>query len=97
MSGLAYHGVDAATHRQRVKDLAAAGLRPVALNISGDPGDPRYAAVWLERPGPDWKVVQDLSSGEYQARFDELTGQGYAPTILTATGPAGSERYARRV
>jgi CubicO group peptidase (beta-lactamase class C family) len=94
MSGLAYHGVDAGTHRQRVNDLAAAGLRPVAINISGDPGDPRYAAVWLERPGPDWKVVQDLPSGEYQARFDELTGQGYAPTILTATGPAGSERYA---
>jgi Bacterial tandem repeat domain 1 len=53
MSGIAaYHGLDAATHQQRVNDLAAAGLRPVALDVSGDPVDPRYAAVWLERPGP---------------------------------------------
>ena len=90
----AYHGVDAATHQQRVNDMAAAGFRPVALNVSGDPADPRYAAVWLERPGPPWKAVQDLSSNEYQARFEELTGQGHALTIVTATGPAGDERYA---
>jgi hypothetical protein len=95
MSGIAaYHGLDAATHQQRVNDLAAAGLRPLALDVSGDPVDPRYAAVWLERPGPPWKAVQDLSSNEYQARFEELTGQGYALTIVTATGPVGSERYA---
>ena len=95
MSGFAaYHGVDAATHRRRVNDLAATGLRPVALNVSGDPADPRYAAVWLERPGPPWEAVQDLSSSEYQARFEELTGQGYALTIVTATGPFGGERYA---
>lgn len=95
MSGFAaYHGLDAATHQQRVNDLAAAGLRPVALNVSGDPADPRYAAVWLERPGPPWKAVQDLTSSEYQARCEELTGQGYALTIVTATGPVGSERYA---
>jgi hypothetical protein len=43
---------------------------------------------------PPAKAVQDLSSGQYQARFDELTGQGYALTIVTASGPAGSERYA---
>jgi CubicO group peptidase (beta-lactamase class C family) len=95
MSGVAaYHGLDAVTHRQRGNELAAAGLRPVALNVSGDQADPRYAAVWLERPGPPWKAVQDLTSSEYQARFEELTGQGYALTIVTATGPVGSERYA---
>ena len=40
----AYHGVDAVTHQRRVDELAPAGFRPVALNVSGDPGDARYAA-----------------------------------------------------
>ena len=46
----AYHGVDAALHQRRVDEAGAAGFRPVALNVSGDPGDARYAAVWVERP-----------------------------------------------
>jgi CubicO group peptidase (beta-lactamase class C family) len=95
MSGfIAYHGADASTHQQRVNDLAPAGFRPVALNVSGDPADARYAAVWVERPGPAWWAVHGLGAEDYQARFDELTGQGYAPTIVTATGPVGSEIFA---
>jgi CubicO group peptidase (beta-lactamase class C family) len=96
MSGFeAYHGVDAATHQQRVDNLAPAGFRPVALNVSGDPHDPRYAAVWVARPGgPAWVAVHGLSAQAYQDKFNELTGQRYAPTIVTATGPAGSESFA---
>jgi hypothetical protein len=66
----------------------------VALNVPGDPGDARYAAVWVERPGPAWWAVHGLDAAACQARFDELTGQGYAPTILTATGPASGEIFA---
>lgn len=66
----------------------------MALNVSGDPGDARYAAVWVERPGPAWWAVHGLDAAACQARFDELTGQGYAPTILTATGPASGEIFA---
>ncbi|GAB3408824.1 hypothetical protein GCM10027569_22240 [Flindersiella endophytica] len=71
--------------------MASAGFRPVALNVSGDPRDARYAAVWVALPGPAWVAVHGLTAADYQARFSELTSQGYAPTILTATGPAGGE------
>ena len=83
MSGFtAYHDVDAATHQHRVDDLGPAGFRPVALNVSGQPGDPRYAAVWVARPGPAWQAVHGLPGGEYQARFDELTGhEGRAQAV----------------
>src|SRR4051812_34091999 len=91
---VAYHGGDAATHQQRVDDLGSAGFRPVALNVSGDPEAARYAAVWVQRSGAAWSAVHDLSAEDYQARFTELTGQGYAPIIVTATGPAGNEIFA---
>ena len=90
----AYHQLDSAAHQQRVNDLAAAGFRPVAMNVSGDPGDARYAAVWVRRPGSAWTAVHDLSAAGYQTRFDELTARGYAPTIVTATGPVGREIFA---
>lgn len=91
---VAYHGVDGAAHQQRVADLAARDFRPVVLNVSGDPGSPRYAAAWVRRPGPAWQAIHGLGAGEYQARFTELTGRGYAPVIVTATGPAGRAVFA---
>src|SRR2546423_3044269 len=95
MSGFAaYHGVDAATHQRRVDDLARAGFRPVALNVSGNPGDRLYAAVWVARSGPTWQAFDGLNAEDYRTRFDELTGHGYARTIVTATGPAGREVFA---
>src|SRR5690348_4281262 len=83
----AYHGVDSATHQQRVDELSNAGFCPVSLGVYGDPGDARYNAVWLQRPGPAWWAVHNLSAADYQAKFNELTAEGYAPTIVTATGP----------
>ncbi|MCW2527662.1 MAG: hypothetical protein JWM76_2522 [Pseudonocardiales bacterium] len=90
----AYHGVDASTHQQHVNDALAQGFRPVALDVSGDPGDARYAAVWTDEPGSGWAAVHGLDSGAYQAKFTELTGQGYAPMIVTATGGDGREIFA---
>src|SRR5262245_14127116 len=90
----AYHGVDAATHQNNVDELSRAGFRPIALNVSGDPNDATYAAVWVRRPGSLWYAVHGLNAKDYQSRFDELTNLGFAPTIVSATGPVGSEIFA---
>ncbi len=84
---VAYHGVDAAEHQRRVDELAPQGFRPTSLSVSGDPADARYAAVWLQRPGPAWVALHGATADQYQARFDELTAQGFAPTLVSATGP----------
>jgi CubicO group peptidase (beta-lactamase class C family) len=90
---VAYHGATAEDHQARVDELAPQGFRPISLSVSGDPDDARYTAVWVQRPGPAWWAVHGLSSGEYQARFDELTGAGYAPVVVSATGPAERTRF----
>ncbi|HET7231421.1 MAG TPA: serine hydrolase [Longimicrobium sp.] len=84
---IAYHGVTAAQHQARGDALASRGFRPISLNVSGDPADARYAAVWVQRPGTEWRTVHGYTAGAYQARFDELVAQGFAPTLLSATGP----------
>lgn len=84
---VAYHGATAADHQAHVNTLAPQGYRPISLNVSGDPADARYAAVWVQRPGPAWFAVHGLTADQYQSRFNELTTQGFVPTLLSATGP----------
>jgi CubicO group peptidase (beta-lactamase class C family) len=90
----AYHGVSAVTHQERVDQLSSQGYRPISLSVSGDPGDARYSAVWVQRPGSAWWAVHGLSAVEYQTRFDDLTGQGYAPVLVSATGAANQAIFA---
>src|SRR5262245_51205437 len=90
---IAYHGVTSADHQARVDTLAPQGFRPTALNVSGDPVDARYAAVWVQRPGPRWFAIHGFTAAQYQVRFDQLTGQGFAPTLLSATGPVDSATF----
>ncbi len=87
MSFEAYHDVTAQQHQDNVDRLTAAGFRPVVLDVSGDPGDARYAAVWVDDPGPGWRALHGLDAATYQARFTELTGEGWAPVVVSATGP----------
>ncbi len=90
---VAYHGVTASEHQARFDELAAQGFRPVSLNVSGDPGDARYAAVWIQRPGVEWVAMHGVDAATYQARFDELVAQGLSPSIVSATGPGGSASF----
>ena len=90
---VAYHGVTASDHQARFDELAPQGFRPLSLNVSGDPGDARYAAVWIQRPGVEWVAMHGVDAATYQARFDELVAHGLSPSIVSATGPAGSASF----
>jgi hypothetical protein len=69
---VAYHGIDAATHQQRFDALLAQGMRMTWLNVSGDPSDARYAAVWILSDGRGWagvhnQAISDASTSSLQA------------------------------
>ena len=90
----AYHGVTGAYHQARFDDLSARGYRIISISIYGDPADARYAAVWVQRSGPAFIAVHGITTAEYQAAFDNATAQGYAPVLVSATGPIASARFA---
>lgn len=90
----AYHNVDAATHQARVDELGPQGYRPVWLNVSGNPVDARYAAVWIADGGPAWWAVHNIDANTYQQRFDELTANGYVPSVVSVTGPVENAVFA---
>ena len=91
---VAYHGVDASTHQQRFDELAGQGLRMTWINVSGDPADARYAAVWVTSDGRGWAGAHNLDAAGYQRRFDELTAAGLVLSVVSASGPADRAVFA---
>ncbi len=90
----AYHGVTAGEHQASFEKLAGLGYRIVSLSVYGDPGEARYAAVWILRSGPAWVAVHSVDAVGYQTFFNTHTAQGYAPVLVSATGSSGNAVFA---
>jgi CubicO group peptidase (beta-lactamase class C family) len=90
----AYHGVTGAQHQANFNNLSAQGFRMISLSVYGDPGDARYAAVWVQRSGPAWVAVHGVDSAGYQLFFNNSTAKGYAPVLVSATGTSSNAIFA---
>ena len=90
----AYHGVTAGEHQASFEKLSGLGYRIISLSVYGDPGDTRYAAVWVQRSGPAWVAVHGVDAVGYQTFFNTHTAQGYAPVLVSATGASGNATFA---
>lgn len=89
----AYHNASNAGHQAQFTALANNGYRMLSLAIYGTTNDPRYAAVWVQRAGPNFIGFHDKTSAEYQALVVANCGT-YAPTIVTARGSGNNARFA---
>lgn len=90
----AYHRVSSAEHQQWFDQLSPAGYRMISLCVYGPPANARYAAVWVQRPGPAYVGFHNRSANDYQRLVDTLTPQGYVPVLLSATGDFGNATFA---
>ena len=90
----AYHGVTAAQHQTNFNNLTPQGYRMISLSVYGDPGNARYAAVWVQRPGPGWVAVHGVDSAGYQAFFNTQTALGFVPVLVSATGASNDAIFA---
>ena len=94
MNFVAYHDRTSADHQAHFNDLFVRGFRMISLSVYGNRGDERYAAIWVERPGPDWSAVHGVDGAGYQAAFNSAAAAGFRPVLLAATGPANDPVFA---
>ena len=86
---VAWHDRTTANHKELVDQSAAQGFRTLSLCIYGERNDPRYAAVMIKRPTViAEKQFFGQTATQFQQTFKEMSAQGWAPYILTATGSA---------
>lgn len=90
----AYHGVSGVQHQTNFNNLSSQGYRMISLSVYGDPGNPLYAAVWVQRPGVAWVAVHGVDANGYQSFFDTWTSQGYVPILVSATGTLSNAVFA---
>ena len=94
MNWLAYHDRTSADHQAQFNRLYPLGWRIISLSVYGARGSERYAAVWVERSGPDWSAVHGVNAAGYQAAFNTAVAVGFRPVLLAATGPANDPVFA---
>jgi Bacterial tandem repeat domain 1 len=44
--------------------------------------------------GPAWVAVHGINANDYQAFFNKWTAQGFAPVLVSATGPLSNAIFA---
>lgn len=89
----AYHDVTGASHQLQANQLSANGYHLISLSIYGATNDLRYAAVWVQRPGPVEIGFHGLDAAQYSALIAQ-NGATHAPKLLTACGTSGNPRFA---
>src|SRR5438552_3459334 len=94
MNWEAYHDRTSAEHQAHFDSLFPKGWRMISLSVYGTRGDERYAAVWVERAGPDWSAVHGINGPAYQLALNNNTAAGFRPVLLSVTGPANDPVFA---
>lgn len=71
------HGLDAAGYQQAFDELGRQGFR--LIQAAGYPvgGLPRFAAIWEQSPGHDWKARHGIAAADYQHEFNDAVAHGF--------------------
>ncbi len=95
LNTIAWHGRTLADHTKLTDDNAAKGFRFLSLCVYGDRDNPTYAAVMILRQQIiAQKSWANLNATQWQQTFNEMSGQGWGPFIVSATGPADNPVFA---
>ena len=89
-----YYGVTADQHQTNFNTLSTTGYQIISLSVYGQPPNHRYAAVWVQRPGPLGYAIHEASGSTCQSFFDTHSQVGFVSTVITITGPSSAPIFA---
>lgn len=85
----ARHGMTEAAFQAKSVSLAQQGYRLRCVCACSPAGRDLYAAIWEKAAGPVAVAHHGMTSDTYQLLFDQLTGQGFRPSLVSTY--AGSQ------
>ncbi|MEK6644004.1 MAG: serine hydrolase [Planctomycetota bacterium] len=68
--------------------------RPVCVTAHGSYPNELYAAVWINDGVTQWAAQRQLSNADYQTQLTAMTGSGFRPYWVSATGIGANTKYA---
>jgi V8-like Glu-specific endopeptidase len=91
---VARHGINGQQYQAVFDELVPQGFRPKFVNGATVGNDIVYATVFEQDGGPAFIARHGMTSGQYQAAFDNAVGQGFRPVWVSGTGVGGEVIYA---
>ncbi len=90
----ARHGLTAADYQATFNQLTAQGYHPVLVNGYATAAGPRFACIFQQGATGPWVARHGLTAAEYQAAFNQFTGEGYALGWVSGYFDGSQDRYA---
>jgi CubicO group peptidase (beta-lactamase class C family) len=84
-------GDDSASYLNKFNAYTSGWVRPALVAVSANH---RYLAVWYDNSIGNWIAHHGMTSQTYQAKFNELTSQGFSPIRVQAGGEGSNVRFA---
>jgi CubicO group peptidase (beta-lactamase class C family) len=91
---VARHGMTSAEYQAEFDRWTGQGFRLREVSGYGVGSQDFYAAIWEKVPSPAWEAHHRMTSGQYQAKFNELVGQGFRLTNVSGYSVGGQDLYA---
>jgi hypothetical protein len=90
----ARHQFTASDYQATFNQLTSQGFNPVLVNGYATSDGPRFACIFQQGPTGPWVARHNLTGAQYQAAFDEFTGQGFALDWVSGYFDGSQDLYA---
>src|SRR5215469_7604729 len=90
----ARHGLTAADYQSTFNQLTAEGYHPVLVNGYATAAGPRFACIFQQGATGPWVARHGLTAAQYQAAFDQFTGEGYVLDWVSGYFDGSQDLYA---
>ncbi len=88
-----YYDWAGADHSKKSIELIAQGFKLTSLSVYGNPMDPRVAAVWIKRPGPQPFTFYGYTLQDYKNLLVTQIANRYYPVLVSAVGSGAAARF----
>ena len=90
----ARHGLTAADYQSTFNQLTAQGYYPVLVNGYATAAGPRFACIFQQGATGPWVARHGLTAAQYQAAFNQFTGEGYVLDWVSGYFDGSQDLYA---
>lgn len=91
---VARHGMTSAQYQSEFNTWTSQGFRLTHVSGYDVAGQPRFAAIWEQKPGPAWVARHAMTPAQYQSEFNTWVGLGYRLVVVDGYEVGGTDRYA---
>ncbi len=90
----AHHGMTSAVYQSKFTDYNSKGYRLKQVDGYTVGSTPYFAAIWEKTTGPAYAAHHNMTSADYQSKFNTYNSQGYRLVLVDGYTSGGTTNFA---